>query len=398
MSDPEWAPYFIQYKLLKKYIKAIRDFQAPNVAAAAAAAVAPDGDSGGGGEGRRGATTEDRVGLENMASLGACDAAPKAGDGDAATSGAPGQKTNLSKSAPEVAFFRAVRVELHKSSQFFKSAEAVLEIRRERVSEALRQLRLAAQRGPPGTAAAPPRLGLLEDADERALSACVTYYRDLLLLENYAIINYCGFSKILKKHDKQTGFVTRAQFMRICVAPQPFTHYPRLLEMIKEAEELYRDIDAAARDVRISRQLADQSGATASTPNGEGGSAGAPSADEAAEAPAPPLSREASSSSLRDALATTPTASTPRGMRRDESDFIDAILEMRSEASKIRAAEDDRGGQSTPSPTNDDENRAAFPFASASPAQVEAPKRSLPPNSPSFPVLQAAPQAKRARA
>jgi len=32
-------------------------------------------------------------------------------------------------------------------------------------------------------------------------------YQDLLLLENYAVMNYCGFSKIVKKHDKLTGSV-----------------------------------------------------------------------------------------------------------------------------------------------------------------------------------------------
>ena len=28
------------------------------------------------------------------------------------------------------------------------------------------------------------------------------FYRDALMLENFAIMNYCAFSKILKKHDK----------------------------------------------------------------------------------------------------------------------------------------------------------------------------------------------------
>ena len=31
------------------------------------------------------------------------------------------------------------------------------------------------------------------------------FYTDLLLLENFAVMNYCGFGKILKKHDKVTG-------------------------------------------------------------------------------------------------------------------------------------------------------------------------------------------------
>lgn len=36
------------------------------------------------------------------------------------------------------------------------------------------------------------------------LGEIVKFYTDLLLLENYAVMNYCGFGKILKKHDKST--------------------------------------------------------------------------------------------------------------------------------------------------------------------------------------------------
>ena len=43
---------------------------------------------------------------------------------------------------------------------------------------------------------------------------------DLLMLENYAVLNYCGLSKILKKHDKCTGFVTREKFMMNMVVRQ----------------------------------------------------------------------------------------------------------------------------------------------------------------------------------
>jgi SPX domain protein involved in polyphosphate accumulation len=38
-------------------------------------------------------------------------------------------------------------------------------------------------------------------------------YKDLSLLETFAIMTYCSFSKILKKHDKVTGHQTRTAFM-----------------------------------------------------------------------------------------------------------------------------------------------------------------------------------------
>lgn len=37
------------------------------------------------------------------------------------------------------------------------------------------------------------------------MSGIVQFYTLLLQLENYAVINVCGFGKILKKHDKLTG-------------------------------------------------------------------------------------------------------------------------------------------------------------------------------------------------
>ena len=327
VSDPEWAPYFIQYKTLKQHIKAIRAETDANGSQDGSPCRSAGGDSSQAGSpapaGRARATTEDRAGLEDT--------------------GAPAaQRKTMSESAPEVAFFRALRAELQKSSKFFTSAEHVLEIRRERVHEALRMLKRAAE--PCGALCKP---GLLEDDDARALAACVAYYRDLLLLENYAIINYCGFSKILKKHDKRTGFATRSQFMRICVAPQPFTLHPRLLDMIKEAEDLYKEMGAAAKAARDDRA--------------------ARSAQAAGEPPKPAA-----------AAPTSPPCP------RDESDFIDAILNLRTETSKIRAAEDLRAtAGDTPPPTGDG---AAFPFASVSPARP-APNAAAVAASPPFPVL-----------
>ena len=149
VSDPEWAPYFIQYKTLKQHIKAIRAETDANGSQDGSPCRSAGGDSSQAGSpapaGRARATTEDRVGLEDT--------------------GAPAaQRKTMSESAPEVAFFRALRAELQKSSKFFTSAERVLEIRRERVHEALRMLKRAAE--PCGALCKP---GLLEDDDAFAL-------------------------------------------------------------------------------------------------------------------------------------------------------------------------------------------------------------------------------------
>lgn len=65
-------------------------------------------------------------------------------------------------------------------------------VRQARVKEGWRQLLL-------------PHIIVEGNPNKRLMAACVKLYKDLLLLENFAIMNYCGFSKILKKHDKVTG-------------------------------------------------------------------------------------------------------------------------------------------------------------------------------------------------
>ena len=98
----------------------------------------------------------------------------------------------IAKSSLEVQFFTFLRKELKKSGEFFKKAELEYKIRWERIWEAYLLLKDASVVYDRNTWA-------------RLLSACVKFYKDVLLLENFAIMNYCGFSKILKKHDKITG-------------------------------------------------------------------------------------------------------------------------------------------------------------------------------------------------
>lgn len=67
-------------------------------------------------------------------------------------------------------------------------------------------------------------------------------YKGLLLLETYAIsMTYCSFSKILKKHDKVTGYNTRCAFMNNVVDKANFANYPRTLEMLKRTQSLYQE-------------------------------------------------------------------------------------------------------------------------------------------------------------
>merc|ERR1711933_300438 len=67
-------------------------------------------------------------------------------------------------------------------------------------------------------------------------------YKDLMLLETFAIMTYCSFSKILKKHDKVTGFITRKAFMENVVSKANFSNYPNVLAMITSCETLFEEV------------------------------------------------------------------------------------------------------------------------------------------------------------
>ncbi len=55
-------------------------------------------------------------------------------------------------------------------------------------------------------------------------------------------VNYCACSKILKKHDKATGLQTRDAFMRNIMSVANFTHYPYIIELLRESERLFTEI------------------------------------------------------------------------------------------------------------------------------------------------------------
>ena len=52
--------------------------------------------------------------------------------------------------------------------------------------------------------------------------ACVNFYRDALLLEDFAMLNYTAVIKLLKKRDKVAGTRDQRFFMAEVMADQPF--------------------------------------------------------------------------------------------------------------------------------------------------------------------------------
>ena len=137
-------------------------------------------------------------------------------------------KEELGRNPGEIAFFKLLHAEFKKASHFFDKAQQEFAIREERVREGMEIMKR-------------PNSIMVNEKWSMLAKSIYRLYKDLLLLETFAIMTYCSFSKILKKHDKVTGHQTRGPFMANVVGKANFTYYPKLLGMISRCESLYEE-------------------------------------------------------------------------------------------------------------------------------------------------------------
>mmetsp|Transcript_37136 Transcript_37136/g.42377 ORF Transcript_37136/g.42377 Transcript_37136/m.42377 type:complete len:273 (+) Transcript_37136:338-1156(+) len=126
-------------------------------------------------------------------------------------------------------FFKLLHAEFKKATFFFGKAQQEFTIREERVREGIAIMKR------PDSIMVSEKWSLLAKSLYRL-------YKELLLLETFAIMTYCSFTKILKKHDKVTGYNTRNAFIEKVVNKANFTKYPLLMKMIKNCELMYEEV------------------------------------------------------------------------------------------------------------------------------------------------------------
>lgn len=71
----------------------------------------------------------------------------------------------------------------------------------------------------------------MEETIEALLERCRVIHGKLLLLEMYAHVNYCGFTKITKKHDRITGYVTQKKYIQKKVNVTSFSTFKLFLRL-----------------------------------------------------------------------------------------------------------------------------------------------------------------------
>lgn len=140
-------------------------------------------------------------------------------------------------SADEMKFFQTLRSEIKKIADFFVREQARYSSQVAEVEGLYQELKSSPSEG----------------KKTKLMQKCVTMYKELLLLENFAVMNFCGISKILKKHDKWTGYATRHKFMHTILMKQPFSTYCPLLQMINRLEHIFMEITGCSIDQHDSR-------------------------------------------------------------------------------------------------------------------------------------------------
>lgn len=245
VSDSEWAPYWTNYKMLKKLIKELpslvpsddnceftdNDSLSKNIVSTSSGLPCnrPRSESSDSPSSPSNApvkiSTEKQSGEKKLQSSIVTDDAKQTQI-----------SRDMGKSPGEVAFFKLLHAELKKASYFFKRAQEEFSIREERIREGVEIM-------------SRPSSIMVNEKWSCLAKSLYRLYKDLLLLETFAIMSYCSFSKILKKHDKVTGYKTRAAFMANMVNKASFTNYPKVLEMIRRCESSYE---------KVSRYLVDE--------------------------------------------------------------------------------------------------------------------------------------------
>ncbi|KAG7356320.1 SPX domain containing protein [Nitzschia inconspicua] len=237
ISDPEWAPFWTNYKMLKKLIKELPSLvpsdegknQTSHVATNGTRQSLESSPSTSGSPGSNTAAAGHPTGEEEAASSGKSSRAVTRSVSATSVMASGHDATTIGKSPGEVAFFKLLHSEFKKASHFFDRATEEFTIRESRVREGMEIMRQ-------------PNSIMVNEKWSFLAKSIYRLYKDLLLLETFAIMTYCSFSKILKKHDKVTGYETRNAFMENIVNKANFTHYPQVLAMITRCEGLYEEV------------------------------------------------------------------------------------------------------------------------------------------------------------
>lgn len=138
-------------------------------------------------------------------------------------------------------FFERLRQEVNKISAFYNAKLKELQAKSNAFTDAMIEWRVQVEMTRPA-----PNV---PDTSSK-FQTCKGIYMDLLMLENFAVMNYGGVAKILKKHDKNAGMSTRVKYLNRVVNAKPFATMVVLKEIIRGAEHEMQRLVKLSQGIR----------------------------------------------------------------------------------------------------------------------------------------------------
>uniref|UniRef100_A0A0D6QXR2 SPX domain-containing protein n=1 Tax=Araucaria cunninghamii TaxID=56994 RepID=A0A0D6QXR2_ARACU len=224
---PEWRDKFLSYKDLKKRVKLMSPIGVERKETEGGASQAP--------RKRRRIEPQEAAGGRSESSVSS-DGSNNQAEA-VATPDLEGFRYQLT--AEETDFIQLLNPELEKFNLFFTDKEEEYIIRQKELQERIQSIK--DEYGPQGTF--PSRVKYKHEMIKVG-KEIVNFHGEMVLLENYSVLNYTGLVKILKKYDKRTGGRLRLAFIQR-VLEQPFFTLELLFKLVKKCEEILQRLFSA---------------------------------------------------------------------------------------------------------------------------------------------------------
>lgn len=140
-------------------------------------------------------------------------------------------------------FFEYLRLQTNTVSEFYIAKEKELTGRVQELMDEMIEVRVQVET----STTASNESKDLSAKHFRLLNVCKGLYIELMMLENFAVMNYGGIAKILKKHDKNVALETRVKYLNRVVNTLPFATYTNLKKSIRVVEEIFSYLRLLAR-------------------------------------------------------------------------------------------------------------------------------------------------------
>ncbi|KAL6888856.1 hypothetical protein ACP4OV_009882 [Aristida adscensionis] len=185
-----------------------------------------------------------------------------------------GDGSSPARAMTAAGFLALLEAELDKFNAFFLEKEEEYVIRQKELQDRVAR---AAARGSP-------------EELMRVRKEVVDFHGEIVLLQNYSMLNYTGLGKILKKFDKRTGALIRLSFIQN-VLQQPFYTTDLLYQLVKGCEAMLDQLGPRGQRAPVPNEDAgedsdgdgDEPGSGAHRPSANGGGGGGAAAAAALE-------------------------------------------------------------------------------------------------------------------